>query len=150
MKKVINDCSGNTNCVSTLIKLIDLKKFLAAFVIDSVKGNFGLCESSWSKSNHSSAKTIFSQFLEGIHGAIQQLMRKQHKLMLQNNKIIVKQYLEMKVIEQSHTIATNLRDIFLYEASKVLCVKGYKLIKKNYMNASLVIHKVLVDQSICF
>ena len=60
LKKAINDFSGNTNCVSTLIKLIDLKNFLAAFVIDSVKGNFGLCESSWSKSNHSSAKTIFS------------------------------------------------------------------------------------------
>ena len=81
---------------------------------------------------------------------MQQLMRRQHKLMLQNNEIIVKQYLEMKVIEQLYTIATNLRDTFLYEASKLLCVKDYKLIKKNYMNTSLVVHKVLVDQSICF
>ena len=56
----------------------------------------------------------------------------------------------MRVIEQSHNIATNLQDTFLYEASKVLCVKCYRLIKKNYMNASLVFHKVLVDQSIIF
>ena len=27
LKKAINDCSGNTNCVSTLIKLIDKKPF---------------------------------------------------------------------------------------------------------------------------
>ena len=77
-------------------------------------------------------------------------MRRQHKLMLQNNEIIFKQYLEMKIIEQSHTIETNLQDTFLYEASKVLCVKGYMFIKKNYMNASLVFPKVLVDQSIIF
>ena len=54
----------------------------------------------------------------------------------------------MKVIEQSHSIETNLYDTFLFEAFKVLCVKGYRLIKNNYMNASLVFRKVLVDQSI--
>ena len=70
--------------------------------------------------------------------------------MLQNNELIFKQYLEMKVIEKLHTIETNLQDTFLYEASKVLCVKGYMLIKRNYTNASLVFPKVLVDQSIIF
>ena len=53
------------------------------------------------------------------------------------NELIFKQYLEIKVIEQSHTIETKLQDNFLYEASKVLRVKGYMLIKKNYMNALL-------------
>ena len=81
---------------------------------------------------------------------MQQLMRRQHKLMLQNNKLIFKQYLEMKVIEQAHYIETNLSDTFFYDASKALCVKGYRLIKKNYMNASLVFPKMLVDQSIIF
>ena len=61
-----------------------------------------------------------------------------------------KKYLEMRVIEQSHNIATNLQDTFLYEVSKVLCVKGYRLIKKNYMNTSFVFHKALVDQSNIF
>ena len=56
----------------------------------------------------------------------------------------------MKVIEQSHSIETNLQDTFLFEASKVLRVKGYRFIKNNYMNASLVFPKVLVDQSIIF
>ena len=53
----------------------------------------------------------------------------------------------MKVIKQSHDIVTNFEDSFLYEASKRLCVKGYNFIK-NYINASLVCHKVLKDQSI--
>ena len=54
----------------------------------------------------------------------------------------------MKVIEQSHIIETKSQDTFLYGASKGLCVKDHRLIKKNYMNALLVFHKVLVDQSI--
>ena len=77
-------------------------------------------------------------------------MRRQHKVMLQNNELIFEQYLEMKVIEQSHSIEINLHDNFLFEASKVLCVKLYRFIKKNYMNASLIFPKVLVDQSIIF
>ena len=81
---------------------------------------------------------------------MQQLMRRQHKLMLQNNELIFKQYLEMKVIEQSHSIETNIHDTFIFEASKGLCVKGYRFIKNNYMKASLVFLKVLVDQSIIF
>ena len=51
----------------------------------------------------------------------------------------------MKVIEQSHSIETKIHDIFLFETSKVLCVKGYRFIKNNYMKASLVFPKVLVD-----
>ena len=70
--------------------------------------------------------------------------------MLQHNELMFKQYLEMKVIEQSHSIETNLHDTFLFEASKVLCVKGYMFIKNNHMNASLVFPKVFVDQSIFF
>ena len=81
---------------------------------------------------------------------MQQLMMMQHKVMLQNNEIMFKQYLEMRVIEQSHALETNFQYTFLYEASKVLCVTGYRLIKKNYINTSLVFHKVLDDQSIIF
>ena len=115
-----------------------------------MKGTYGLRGSSRSESKHSSVTNFESQFLEGIHGAMQQLIMRQHKLMLQNNKIILKQYLEMRVIEQSYTLKTNFKDIFLYEASKVLCVKGNRLIKKSYIIASLVFYKVLDDQSIFF
>ena len=99
LKKAINDCSRNTNCVSTLVKLIDNKYFWTAFVIDSLKATFCLRSSLQSNSNHSSVKNFVSQFLEVIQGAMQQLMTRQHKLMLQNNEITFKQYLEMRVIE---------------------------------------------------
>ena len=58
LKKAINNCSGNNNCVSTLIKFMDKKEFWAAYIIDSGKGTFGLRGSSRSESNHSSVKKI--------------------------------------------------------------------------------------------
>ena len=63
--------------------------------------------------------------------------------MKQNNEIIFKQYLEMRVIEQSHALEKNFQDTFLYEVSKLLYGKGYILVKKSYISASLVFHKVL-------
>ena len=59
-KKATSDCSGNTNCVSTLVKLIDLKNFWVSLIIDSVKGIFCLCGSSRSESNHSSVNFFVS------------------------------------------------------------------------------------------
>ena len=70
--------------------------------------------------------------------------------MLQNNEIIYKKYLEMKVIHQSYLLAGDRHDFFLYKASNNLCLKGYKIIKKWQINASLVFHKVFEDQSIIF
>ena len=61
-----------------------------------------------------------------MHGDMQQLMNPQHKLMLQHNEIILKQYLEMKVIHQSDLIIGDVQDYFLYEASKTSCLKGCK------------------------
>ena len=49
---------------------MDKKEFWAAYIIDSVKGTFGLRGSSRSESNHSSVKIFVSQYLEGIHGAM--------------------------------------------------------------------------------
>ena len=88
--------------------------------------------------------------MEGIDGTMQQLMSRKHKLMLQNNEIIIQQYSEMRVIEQSHAIEINWQESFLYEASKYICGKGYKCIKKIYINASSVFHKVLVEQYFFF
>ena len=122
LKKVINDCLGNTNYVSTVIKLMDKKSFgqhLLLIVLKKLLVYMGL-----HGLNPITVVLKKITVLEGIYGAMQQLMRRHHKLMLQNNEIIFKQYLEMRVIEQSHTIATNLQDTFLDEASKVLCVKS--------------------------
>ena len=77
-------------------------------------------------------------------------MSRQHKLMLQNNEIIVKQYFNLKVIQQSNFTAGDRQNSFLYEVSNNLCLKGYKFIKNCYINASLVFHKILVDQPIIF
>ena len=84
-----------------------------------------------------------TQNLEGMHSAMQQLMSRQHKLMLQNNEIIYKQYLEMKIIHLSYLLAGDRHDFSLYKASNNLCLKGYKIIKKWQIIASLVFHKVL-------
>ena len=45
-------------------------------------------------------------------------MSRQHILMLQNYKIMFKQYLEMRAIEQSHATETKCQNSFLYEALK--------------------------------
>ena len=87
-KKTIDDCNGNTKCVYMLIKLMEKKCYWASYNIDNAKGTFGLRGSSRSESNYSSVRFFVSQNLEGIHGAMQQLMSRQHKLMLQNNEII--------------------------------------------------------------
>ena len=36
----------------------------------------------------------------------------------------------MRVIEKSHATETFRQDSFLYVASKILCAKGYKFVKK--------------------
>ena len=46
---------------------------------------------------------------------MQQLKTRQHKLMLQNNEIIFKQYLEFKVIQQSHLTVGDCQGFFLHE-----------------------------------
>ena len=56
--------------------------------MDNIKETFGLRGSSRSESNHSSVQNILTQNLEGMYSAMQQLMNRQHKLMLQNNEII--------------------------------------------------------------
>ena len=54
---------------------MDKKEFWVVYIIDSINGIFGLQCSSRSESNHSSINFFVSQYLEGMHGAIQQLMR---------------------------------------------------------------------------
>ena len=73
----------------------------ASYNIDNVKRIYRLRGSSRYESNYSSVENIVSQNLECIHGAMRQLMNRQHKLMLQNNEIMFKRYLEMRVIEHS-------------------------------------------------
>ena len=55
------------------------------------------------------------------------------QLMLKNQRLIGKQYMELKVINQNHKLLTNEIDNFLCNASTFLCLSGYTLIKKNYL-----------------
>ena len=87
--------------------------------------------------------------LEGIHCTIQQLMTRQHKLILQNNVITVKRYSELKVIQQSHSTTGDRQDSFICEASKFYVIKVISSLKNN-INAFLVFHKVFNDQNIIF
>ena len=55
------------------------------------------------------------------------------QLMLKNQRLIGKQYMELKVINQNHKLLTNEIDNFLCNASTFLCLSGYALIKENYL-----------------
>ena len=41
IKKAMNDGNGNTRCVSTLVKLMENKRYWESYNIDNVKGIFG-------------------------------------------------------------------------------------------------------------
>ena len=58
-KKAINDCNGNTTCVSTIVQLMEKKCYWVSYNIDNVEGTFGLCGSSRSESNHSNVKNLY-------------------------------------------------------------------------------------------
>ena len=49
---------------------MDKKQFWAPFLIDNVKGTFGIRGSSHSESNHHSVKTFVIRNVDGIHGAM--------------------------------------------------------------------------------
>ena len=60
-KKAIHDCNDNTKCVSTLVKFMETC-YWASYMIDNIKGIFGIHGCSRSESNHSSAKNFFTEF----------------------------------------------------------------------------------------
>ena len=126
---------------------MDKKKFLAPFLIDKVECTFGIRGSSHSKSNHHSVKTFVIRNVDGIHGAMQELIKCQKTLMLKNNHEIAQQYMELQVINQNFKAMRNQMECFLFNASSFLCLKGYELIKKCYYASLTVIFNQNLDGS---
>ena len=58
--------------------------------------------------------------------------------MMGNNDIIVKQYLSLKVINLQYNNLANEEDVFFSQASSLLSMKGYELIKKSYINSKMI------------
>ena len=56
---------------------MDKKKCWAPFIIDKVKVTFGKRGSSHSESNHHSVKSFVIRNVDGIHGTMQELMKRQ-------------------------------------------------------------------------
>ena len=129
---------------------MDKKKFGAPFLIDKVKGTFEKRGSSHSESNHHRVKTFVLRNVDGIHGAMQELMKRQKTLMLKNNHEIAQQYMKLQVINQDFKAMRNQMECFLFKASSFLCLKGYALIKKCYYASLTVIFIENLDGSYSF
>ena len=84
----------------------------ASFLIDKVKGAFGKQGSSHSESNHFSVKRFVIRNIDGIHGAMKELMKGQKCLILKNNHEIAQQYIELQVINQDFKAMRNEMDFF--------------------------------------
>ena len=56
---------------------MEKKYFWASYITDSFKGIFGKCYLNHSESNHDSAQKIIILNIDGIHGAMQELMKGQ-------------------------------------------------------------------------
>ena len=79
---------------------MDKKKYQAPFIIDKVEGTFGKRGSSHSESNRHSVKRFVIRNVDGIRGAMQELMKRQKTLMLKNYHEIAQQYMKLQVINQ--------------------------------------------------
>ena len=49
-----------------------------------------------------------------------------------NNNILVKEYFHWKVINIQYSNSANGKDIFLFQAAKLLSKKGFEIIKRSY------------------
>ena len=123
-------CGNLNNYVLIIVQFMDKKKFCAPFLIDKIRGTFGKQGSFHSESNRHSVKKFVIRNVDGIHGAMQELMKRQKTLMLKNNHEIAQQYMELQVINQDLKAMRNQMEYFLFNASSFLCLKGYELIKK--------------------
>ena len=110
------------------------KKHWILYAIDRVKCTFALHGSSISEYNHTSVKSLVIENTDGIHRSMYQLMKRQNKLMMNNNDIIVKAYLSVKVINLQYSNSVDEKDIFLFQASKLLSKKEFKVIKNPTKN----------------
>ena len=100
-------CGHLNNYVLIIVQFMKKKSFWAPFIIDKVKGTFGIRGSSHSESNHHSVKSFVIRNVDGIHGAMQELMKRQKTLMLKNNHEIAQQYMELQLINQDFKTMRN-------------------------------------------
>ena len=70
-------CGHLNNYVLIIVQFMEKKSFWAPFIIDKVKGTFGIRGSSHLESKHHSVKTFVLKNVDGIHGAMQELMKRQ-------------------------------------------------------------------------
>ena len=77
-EQAIHMRKNNNSSIFISIKLTEKKGHLAPYLIDPVKGTFGLCGSSLSESNYLSVNIFVIEHTERMHGAMLMLM-KHHK-----------------------------------------------------------------------
>ena len=149
-KQACSICKESNSCVLVLLKLMGKKNHWAPYLINEVKGTFGLRGSSLSESNHASVKKIVWEYTNVMYGAMYELMMYQKKIMFTNHELICHEYLQMNVIHQSHSPQGNHTNSFLYQASYFLCVKGFNIIKKSYINSQKISYVMNSDGTISF
>ena len=147
---VCRHCYGMSISILFIAQFMDKKKYLAPFIIDKVKGTFGKWESSHSESNHSSVKSFVIRNVDGIHGAMKELIKHQKCLMLKNNHEIAQRCMELQVINQDFKAMRSEMECFLFNISSFICFKGYELIKKFYHTSLTVIYIENSDGSFYF
>ena len=76
-KQAITMCKESNSCVLILVNLMDKKEHWDPYLIDEVKGTFGLRRSSLSESNHVSVRNFVLEHTDGMHGAMYELMKRQ-------------------------------------------------------------------------
>ena len=92
-------------------------KYWTSFIIDKVKGTFGNRESSYLESNYHSVKRFVIRNVDGIHDAVKELMKRQKYLILKNNNEIVRQYMELQVINKYFKAMRDEMEFFWFNAS---------------------------------
>ena len=103
-----------------------------------------------SESYHSSIKYFIIRNVDGIHGAMQELINRKKYLMLKNDHEIAQQYMELQFINQNFKAMRNEMECYLFNTSSFLCLKGYELIKKCYHASLTVVYIENSDDSFDF
>ena len=67
-----------------------------------------------------------------------------------NHELICHEYLQMNIINQSHSPQGTHSNTFLFQASYFLCVKGFNIIKKSYINSQKISYVMNSDGTISF
>ena len=69
---------------------------------------------------------------------------------MKNHNIICREFLQMKVIHQSHSQQGSQTDQFLFSDSQHLCLEGFNFILKIYANSNTINHETNLNKTISF